>query len=134
MQLCQFLTRPGTSYIGVLIILVKYINLFQSKWQHETIIWEGLPCLLPFYITVVHFTLATVTRYILPVIAPIMPAFSLLLPSYYSKNFAEIDASLLMAVSNCHKYFNKTLYTSTVLLEYINLLISIRCIPYSAKL
>ena len=70
----------------MLIVLVEHINLFQSKWQHETIIWEGLPCLLPFYIAVVHFTLATVyvTRYILLEFAPIMPAFSLLLPSYYS--------------------------------------------------
>ena len=66
----------------MLIVLVEYNNLFQSKWQHETIICEGLPCLLPFYIAAVHFTLATVTRYILLEFAPIMPAipaFSLLL-------------------------------------------------------
>ena len=38
----------------VLIILLQYIDLFQSKWQHETIIWEGLPCSL-FCIAVFYF-------------------------------------------------------------------------------
>ena len=46
---CQFLTRSN-----VLIVLLEYIDLSQSKWQYETNIWEGLPCPLPFYIAVFH--------------------------------------------------------------------------------
>ena len=43
---CQLLTRPN---------VLEYIDLFQSKRQHETIIWEGLPCCLLFYIAVFYF-------------------------------------------------------------------------------
>ena len=42
------LTKPNPN---VLIIILEYIDLLQSEWQHETNIWEGrLPCTLPFYI------------------------------------------------------------------------------------
>ena len=44
------LTRPN-----MLNILLEYIDLFQSKCKHETNIWEGLPCPLPFYIAAFHF-------------------------------------------------------------------------------
>ena len=39
----------------MLIVLLEYINLFQSERQHETNIWEGLSCPLPFYIAVFQF-------------------------------------------------------------------------------
>ena len=47
---CHFLKRSN-----VLIVLLEYIDLFQSEGQHETNIWEGLPCPLPFYIAVFHY-------------------------------------------------------------------------------
>ena len=40
---------------NVPIVLLEYINLFQSKWQHETNIWEELICPLPYYIAMFHF-------------------------------------------------------------------------------
>ena len=45
-----FLTRPNA-----LIVLLKYTDLFQSEQQNETKVWEGLPFLLPYYVTVFHF-------------------------------------------------------------------------------
>ena len=48
--IAQFLTKPN-----VMIVLLEYIDLFQSEWQHETNIWEGLPYSLPFYIAVFYF-------------------------------------------------------------------------------
>ena len=54
---CQFLTR-----LDMLTVLLEYIKLFQSEWQHETNIWEGLPCPLPFYIAVVHLNIAIVAN------------------------------------------------------------------------
>ena len=46
----QFLARTN-----VLVVLLEYIDLFWSKWQQETNIWEGLPFPIPFYIAVFHF-------------------------------------------------------------------------------
>ena len=46
----------------VLSVLLEYIDLFKSEWQHKTNIWEGLLCPLPFYIAVVHISIATVTN------------------------------------------------------------------------
>ena len=46
----------------VLTVLLEYIDLFQSEWQHETNVYEGLPCPLPFYIAVVHLRIATVAN------------------------------------------------------------------------
>ena len=54
---CQFLTR-----LDVLTVLLGYIDLFQSEWQYETNIWEGLPCPLPFYIAVVHLNITIVAN------------------------------------------------------------------------
>ena len=60
-----------------------YSDLFTLEWQHKTSIWEGLPCPLPFYITIFHFKHSFVAKYILLKYAPIMPAFCfLLMPSY----------------------------------------------------
>ena len=42
------LTTPN-----VLIVLLEYRS-FQSEWQYETNIWEGLPYTLPFYIAAFH--------------------------------------------------------------------------------
>ena len=53
----KFLTRTK-----VLIVLLEYIDLFQSEWQHETNIWEGLPCPLLFYIAVFDLSIAIVTN------------------------------------------------------------------------
>ena len=52
---CQFLTRPN-----VLIVLLEYIDLQQSEWQHETNILEGLPCPLPFYNAEFYLSIAIV--------------------------------------------------------------------------
>ena len=46
----------------VLSVLLEYIDLFKSEWQHKTNIWEGLPCPLPFYIAVVHLSIVTVAN------------------------------------------------------------------------
>ena len=46
----KLITKPN-----VLIALLEYIDYFQSEWQHETNIWEGLPFPLLFCITVFHF-------------------------------------------------------------------------------
>ena len=46
----EILTRPN-----LLIVLLEYIDCFQSEWQHEPNILQGLPCPLPFYIAVFHF-------------------------------------------------------------------------------
>ena len=32
---------PSLTRLNVLIILLEYIDLFQSEWQHEANIWEG---------------------------------------------------------------------------------------------
>ena len=55
----KFLTKPN-----VMIVLLEYIDLFQSEWQHETNIWEGLPSSLLFYIVVFYFSIAIVTNYV----------------------------------------------------------------------
>ena len=96
--------------------LFYYIDLFQSEWQHETNIWEGLPCPLPFCIVAFHFK-HSYCKHILLMFAPILPAFcSLLLPSYYSNNFVgKIDASLLLPysqISISHPY-NRDLLRSS---------------------
>ena len=41
--------------LNVLVALLEYIDLFQSAWQYQTNICEGLPCPLPFYIAVFYF-------------------------------------------------------------------------------
>ena len=51
---CQLLTRPN-----VLIVLLEYIDLFQSKYQHETIIWEGCPVL--YHSILLYFILSMAT-------------------------------------------------------------------------
>ena len=38
------LVNANFQQTGVLIVLLEYIDLFQSEWQHETNIWEGLNC------------------------------------------------------------------------------------------
>ena len=60
----QFLTRPN-----VVIVLLEFIDLLQFEGQHETNIWEGLPCPLPFYIAVFHFkhiAIMTIIKHIWP--------------------------------------------------------------------
>ena len=48
-----------------MIVLLEYINLFQSEWQYETNIWEGLPHILyhSIYSVVFHLSIAIVTNY-----------------------------------------------------------------------
>ena len=41
---------------------IRVYRSFQSEWQHETNIWEGLSCPLPFFIAVVHLSTATVAN------------------------------------------------------------------------
>ena len=78
--------------LNVLILLLEYIDLFQSQWQHETNIWKGYPALYQFVLLYFILCIAIITIHILfefsPIMPRIMPAFcSLLLPSYYSNNF-----------------------------------------------
>ena len=74
------LTRP-------IVLILKYIDVFQSEWQHEKNIWEGLPYPLPFYTAAFYFMHNNYNLLSIK-FAPIMPAFCFL-PSYYSNNFAE---------------------------------------------
>ena len=48
--------------IYVLTVVLEYIDLYQSEWQHETNIWVGYPAFLPFCIAVVHLSIATVAN------------------------------------------------------------------------
>ena len=63
----------------MLIVLLEYIDLFQSEWQHETNIWEGYPAI--YHSILLHFILSigiiTNYKHILLKFAPIMPAFCL---------------------------------------------------------
>ena len=82
----------------MLIVLLEYIALLQSEWQHETNIWEGLPCHLPFSIAVFHFkhsycNLLSIFCSNLSYNANIL---LFVLSSYYSNYYAgKIDASLV---------------------------------------
>ena len=49
---------PNVNKTNVLIALLEYIDLFNpsdNMKNDEMIIWEGLPCSLPFYIAVFYF-------------------------------------------------------------------------------
>ena len=71
MTKCQFLARPNT-----VTVLLEYIDLFQSEWQHETIsVWEGNPALYHNILLYCIVSLAIVTKYILLEFASIIPAF-----------------------------------------------------------
>ena len=50
-------TRPN-----VLIVLLEYINLFQSEWQHEATIWEGYPALCHYILLYFIIGIAIVTN------------------------------------------------------------------------
>ena len=89
--------------LNVLIILLEYINLFQSEWQHETNIWEGLPCALPFYIAVFHFKHSycnqlSVFCLNLLLLCQHFAFYSLLFPSHYFNNFASIPNYLSLII------------------------------------
>ena len=60
----------------VLVVLLEYINLIQSEWQHETDIWEELPCPLPVCSNLLLFCQHFALCFYLPIIPIFLPAKS----------------------------------------------------------
>ena len=91
-----FLTKPN-----VLIVLLDYIDLFDSEWQHETNISGGATMAFTILYCCISFkhsysTIITTLAYFAQVclLCQHIIFYSLLFPSYYSNNFAgKIDAS-----------------------------------------
>ena len=86
--------------LNVLIILLEYTNLFQSEWQHETNIWEGLPCPLPFYIAVFHFKHSYCNQLSIFCLNLLLLCqhFALCFCLHYSNNFAGIPNYLSLKI------------------------------------
>ena len=87
-----------------LTVLLEYIDLFQSEWQHVTTIWEGLLCPLLFFYIVFKFNL--IKKYFAQICSYYASIMLFVLPSYYS------IIPIILPAKLTHPYIQQS-YTAT---------------------